>query len=143
MHETILMTVMLGTAAFIAQPFWRRRAASSANGNRQLLSELLEKRDNLLTQIKEVEFDHEVGKISAEDFAEINASYRAEAISVLRRIDMQRGNKAARKRLEAELQTLRAGNHNGRRACSHCGRTIQTSDRYCSNCGRKSENSEV
>jgi type VI protein secretion system component VasK len=51
------------------------------------LAELREDKRRLLRAIKELEFDHEMGKLSDEDFREIGDRYRLRAIEVLRLLD--------------------------------------------------------
>jgi type VI protein secretion system component VasK len=51
------------------------------------LAELREDKRRLLRAIKELEFDHEMGKLSDEDFRQIGDRYRLRAIEVLRLLD--------------------------------------------------------
>lgn len=51
------------------------------------LAELREDKRRLLRAIKELEFDHAMGKLSDEDFREIGDRYRLRAIEVLRLLD--------------------------------------------------------
>jgi hypothetical protein len=51
------------------------------------LAELREDKRRLLRAIKELEFDHAMGKLSDEDFREIGDRYRLRAIEVLRMLD--------------------------------------------------------
>jgi hypothetical protein len=50
-------------------------------------AELREDKRRLLRAIKELEFDHAMGKLSDEDFREIGDRYRLRAIEVLRSLD--------------------------------------------------------
>lgn len=56
-----------------------------ATGRRR--KELEREKTALLKALKELEFDHEMGKISDPDFEEIGGQYRARAIRVLRQLD--------------------------------------------------------
>jgi len=56
-----------------------------ATGRRR--KELEREKTALLKALKELEFDHEMGKISDPDFVEIGGQYRARAIRVLRQLD--------------------------------------------------------
>lgn len=51
------------------------------------LAELREDKRRILRAIKELEFDHAMGKLSDEDFREIGDRYRMRAIEVLRLLD--------------------------------------------------------
>jgi hypothetical protein len=50
--------------------------------------ELLREKRSLLKAIKEIEFDHEMGKLTDNDAGEIVAMYRARAIEVIKAIDV-------------------------------------------------------
>jgi hypothetical protein len=49
--------------------------------------ELERDKRNLLKAIKELEFDHSMGKLSDADFRELTARYRQSAVAVMRRLD--------------------------------------------------------
>ncbi|MFK7986516.1 MAG: zinc ribbon domain-containing protein [Sandaracinaceae bacterium] len=52
---------------------------------------LLAEKETLLTTIKDITFDHEVGKIDEEDFKRMNRVYRGRAKEVLRQLDQDLG----------------------------------------------------
>lgn len=61
---------------------WRR-----ATGGRRQLLELTERKEQLYASIKEMEFDHSLGKISQDDYDTVRVALEAEAVDVLRRLD--------------------------------------------------------
>src|SRR3990172_3046862 len=135
MDEIILILMILATFAYVAWPYWRGQSIIMAGSGNGQLAELIEKRDSLLAQIKEIEFDCEIGKISPEDYAEINSRYRNEAVSLLRRIDTFGGNNRSMLKIETELAQLRAQKKKGVQYCPQCGGSAANSDRFCSACG--------
>ncbi len=136
MNELILIMIMLASVAYISQPYWRKRVVVNSNSINGHMIDLIDKRDCLLAQIKELEFDHEVGKVSAEDFAEINARYRTATINILRRIDSMSGSNPTQK-LEKELRKLRTQRENGMRFCSQCGHSVGRQSHFCPDCGQR------
>ncbi len=70
------------------------------------LEELEREKRAMLKAIKEVEFDHQMGKQSAADAHEIIAVYRARAIEVIKAIDMAQaqGPASARDQIELEIK---------------------------------------
>lgn len=135
MNELVLLMILFATIAYVAQPFWRKQAVVKFRSNNGQLTDLIEKRDGLLAQIKEIEFDHQTGKISAEDFAEINARYRMEAINTLRRIDALQGNNRTTRKLGNERRRMQVQRKNGALFCSQCGKSVGAADRFCVSCG--------
>jgi hypothetical protein len=65
-------------------------------------SKVEEQKRAVLRALKDLEFERGVGKISAEDYAELSAKYRAEAKSLMQSLDDAQG--PARKQVEAELK---------------------------------------
>jgi len=54
------------------------------------LKRLLSLKESLLDAIKEIEFDYATGKLSKDDYEELDGRYRRQAIEVLKRIDRLR-----------------------------------------------------
>ncbi|MFQ5639381.1 MAG: hypothetical protein ACE5IR_15460 [bacterium] len=138
MSELILIMILLATMAYVANPYWQRRTVVKHDSGNGYRADLIDRRDNLLSAIKEIEFDCQTGKISEEDFAEMNAKYRTEAVTVLKQIDALGGNNHASGKLEAELQRLRSQRKvKGVKFCSECGKSISAGDCFCSACGNR------
>lgn len=140
MITVILLAIILASAYYVALPFFRKKTVSQGgsaikNGR---LTDLYARRDNLLAAIKEIEFDREMGKMSVEDFTEMNTRYRREAVAVLKRIDALHGENSGARKHEAELRALRSPQRGRSGAfCSVCSAAIGAQDRFCSNCGQR------
>ena len=80
----------------------RAPAASAAR------AALLHEKDELLAAIRELRFEHELGKVSAADFERLEQRYRARARDVLRELDEQIAPHRARAAALIE-QTLAGG----------------------------------
>jgi len=163
--ETILaLAIALLAAIFISVPFFLR--SRKADGEEyfpdpraERVKELDSRKDSLLSAIKDIEFDHGLGKLSREDFEELHGKYRAEAASILKEIDSIGGAfpgedyddieseiRAERNKflspyddLEIEKEILRAREaawtEGGERFCTKCGSGAGAEDLYCSKCG--------
>ncbi|GAB4518717.1 MAG: hypothetical protein Kow0047_30170 [Anaerolineae bacterium] len=83
----ILMTI--ASVLIVAWPLLKGRSTHEARASAAeiRLQELVARRDALLTAIRDLEFDHAVGKVPDEDFQLINTRLRAEAVGVLQEID--------------------------------------------------------
>ncbi|MDQ3814973.1 MAG: zinc ribbon domain-containing protein [Armatimonadota bacterium] len=91
----ILATVVcLATAYFIAAPLWRGRVGFAPASSDAALPEshdlLLERRDALLRELKDLEFDYKTGKIDDEDYAQMRTATAEAASAVLQRIESSR-----------------------------------------------------
>jgi zinc-ribbon domain len=96
--------------------------------------QLLREKAMTLRSIKELEFDHAMGKVSDADFAAISSNLRARALAlmdVLQRDAEKSGRTPAVK--TPAVQAPRT------RACNGCGTENDTDARFCKNCGRPLE----
>jgi len=89
--------LMLGWAAVLATAWFLGRTALVATASEDDLADLdraggqyedlQAEKKTLLRALKEIEFDHQMGKMSDEDAAQLERYYRSRAIEVLKAID--------------------------------------------------------
>jgi len=143
MSTIALVAIILTTVIFVALPYVRKNAFSVASSTPRngRLADLYGRRDNLLAAIKELEFDRDMGKVSREDFREMNTRYRREAAEVLEQIDSTTGQRRSVRQLEDELRRLRLQQKRaGGVFCSFCGEAVGARDSFCSHCGNRVHN---
>lgn len=150
------LALAAGLAFFISQPLRKMRHAGIAESQ---LDALTAQYESLLTQIRELDFDHATGKVDAADHAPLRARLIAEAADLRRRIDalfeappdartepaddaaVEAAVAARRKRLPRSQTSLDAEVEaaiSARRktlTCSNCGKALQAGDAFCSKCG--------
>jgi hypothetical protein len=144
------LTLAAGLIFFISRPLRKTRRASAAESQLDALSAEYE---SLLTQIRELDFDHATGKVDSADHAPLRARLIAQAADVRRRIDglldttpradaaLEAAIAARRKRrppdktsLDAELESAIAARRKTP-ACPNCGKPLRPGDAFCSRCG--------
>jgi len=114
LHTAITGFLAGGQAGFAAPLSDRARAA-------------LEREKSLvLRSLKELEFDHAMGKVSAADFADISGRLRARAIELMR--DLDRAPAPAHE----DAKAAPAG-----RRCRACEAANDVDARFCKACGAK------
>jgi hypothetical protein len=129
-----------------------------ATGRRR--KELDREKQALLKALKELEFDHEMGKISDGDYAEIGGNYRARAVRVMRQLDATTGDVDYRSLVERDLKHRRnataapkgsadgaAGglepsqgsksDHPAKPRCEKCSTVNDTDAEFCKKCGNR------
>jgi len=89
----------------MARPSARAIIARELASDRADRRVLLEERRRLLRAIKELEFDHALGKLSDEDFAPVRERYQLRAIEVMRALDQ---GQSLHPGLEVMLETMQA-----------------------------------
>jgi rubrerythrin len=162
----LLLAVFVFAALFVARPFLEHRRTMTVSAKEQELSSLMAERDRLISALQELDFDHDLGKIPAEDYPTMRAGLLQSASDVLRRLDtLQPQNNAsadAESRVEAvvaahraetaskpednelsddELEDLLASRRAARKEkatgfCPSCGKPVLRTDRFCPNCGK-------
>ena len=123
-------------------------AGAVVTGKRR--KELEREKQALLKALKELDFDHQMGKVSDKDFADIGSTYRARAIRVMRQLD------DAGRDYEAMIEkdvAARVGKETGDRqpatgsrqpaataamdGCGKCGTRNDSDAEFCKKCGSK------
>ncbi len=104
----------------------------------------------VLRSIKELEFDHAMGKLSEKDFSEMGARLRSRAAGLLRQLDT--GTIGYREQIEREIQQRLAKKSDGQAErvlssrpvngrCGSCGTDNDGDASFCKRCGQRLERS--
>jgi hypothetical protein len=87
-----LAAVLLLLVAATASVFWplraARKGAASAHGDLALQIA----RDAKLGELHDLELDYRLGKLSSDDYEQLNEALRTEAVEILRQIDSEPAN---------------------------------------------------
>ena len=146
-ESLVLISLTIGAAGFAAVCFYRVLAplvAPHADLEQEPLSERLRAdldREKALTlrSIKELEFDHAMGKLSQQDFDQMAGRLRARAIGIMKQLDA--GTTSYRAQVERDLAD-RLGKKPAPaapvqpRPCA-CGVSNDSDARFCKSCGSK------
>lgn len=90
MEFLIALVLVVAVAAFVAVPL-RRAAAPAGSGEDPAEAELADleiRKQAKYREIRDTELDHAAGKLDSDDFARQDAELRADAIAILKRIDV-------------------------------------------------------
>ncbi len=130
MNTGLILLIFLGTLVYVLGPFVfpRIQLTGQISGERsRAVSDLEESRDNLLTIIKDLEFEYEMGKLSEEHFKEMKAQYSRKVIILLKEIDRVQNGKNHPEIIQADSDL--------KEFCPVCDSPSKRSDRFCGNCG--------
>lgn len=91
---TIVWFLVLGALVclFVSSPFWSRRLASETEDPE--IAALEAARESKYREIRDAEMDRESGKLSEDDFRELDAELRREAVDILDRLEALRGKES-------------------------------------------------
>jgi len=123
-------------------------SGAAVTGKRR--KELEREKQALLKALKELDFDHQMGKVSDKDFADIGSTYRARAIRVMRQLDdagrdyeaMIEKEVAERAARETGDRQPATGNRQPTAAadpakCGKCATKNDVDAEFCKKCGNK------
>jgi hypothetical protein len=161
----LILSLAVIVVLYVSQPLLARRPPSTQLGQRQARAEdhqrsaLLADRDRLLLSLHDLDFDHALGKIPAEDYPVQRAALLQSGADVLRQLeemgykeDLQpvtaaAGGNAQRRKdwpvisepddeLEEMIATYRkARQEKSAGFCTNCGKPVRKSDKFCARCG--------
>jgi hypothetical protein len=104
-------------------------------------SALLAEKSTLLVALRDLEAERESGKLSQEDFRELNAQYRQRARNVLQQLDgMLAPHRADAKRLLADAEVAApapAVTAPAAPGCKRCGASNDQDAVFCKKCGSR------
>lgn len=91
-----------------------------------------------LIALRDLEFDHELGVVSDEDYACLRPQMMAQAASALETGQKERAEKISAN-IEAAVRARRQQSQQRRAAaqrfCPQCGNAVDSGDRFCTACG--------
>ncbi len=131
MFEVLGFLLAAVTTFFIAWPFFQKEQVELDFNSTNKIDELLARKAEVYSAVKDIEFDWEMGKLSQDDFHELRDSYKTEAAQLIQRIEqIQSGGKHKKKK-----------SSKAEKFCHECGDKIAADDKFCMNCGAKQNQS--
>lgn len=130
-----ILAMLLLVGAYVARPL-SEPAPSGVGPANPKLSRLQAQRERVLDAIQELDADHALGKVLAEDYRLQRQQLAMQGATVLKRID-ELASTASEPGLEAELEArvAKLKQQQPSDLCSACGTAAVPGDRFCSNCG--------
>jgi rRNA maturation endonuclease Nob1 len=127
MTIAIGVLMMIVSAAFVAAPFFDG-ATLLEPVDAPAPAQLERQKYDAYAAIKEAEFDYQMGKLSAPDFAALREKYATQALAAISALDASH-TAQARQRAARRRPTRIA-------FCPTCGRAVPPRANFCPACGR-------
>jgi hypothetical protein len=140
----ILLLVLIAVIFVITRPFFRLLPESDQKDPDEIQVDRHLEYELVLKHLKDLEFEKQLGKISAVDFEFLRGDYQKQAVELLVLLGepVEAENPDSSLLINSEIEHLVIDRRMQRRErsagfCSKCGKTIQKSDRFCPKCGAK------
>lgn len=157
----LAVTVLIGIYLYV--PFTARARRARASETLEV-SALKAERDRMINSLQELDFDHNLGKIPAEDYPAQRALLLQKGADVLRKLDELTSGAASDSNVESRIEQAAAAvradssatvkpldddylesmiaarrkEHKSKPAgfCPKCGKPVLASDKFCPSCGK-------
>ncbi|HEX9485077.1 MAG TPA: hypothetical protein VF929_10870 [Gemmatimonadaceae bacterium] len=116
----------VGALAFVLYPLF----ADSPTATRPPSAPRMSAERDAVTALREIEFDHETGKLSPADYAALRARYTQQVLDAIRR---DASPSSVDDLAESAISAYRAR----LKECPSCGPRHEPDALYCSSCGRR------
>ena len=132
MNSILIFGLFTIVAAYVAAPLIKKRDGATLVKNDDGFDDLETDKNNLLATIRELEFDYDMGKLSAADFEQLERDYRNRAVALIQKIEEIKNREMddIEDQIRAYRQKLAE-----RMFCKICGAKSNTDDKFCSQCG--------
>lgn len=121
---------------FVVNPLLRGKQEDFQGGIPEDSGSSGDQHTELLLALRDLEFDHQIGKITDEDYATLRTTLIAQTGAALEAQEKREAELDAQ--LEQAIQMRRA-KQSKPQICSWCGTTLEPSDRFCRTCGKPVE----
>jgi len=141
MIDVLIVGIFVGIGYWIVSPFLGSAYSEVLNDSDvdQTLRQLEARKENILSAIKELEFDLNLGKISMEDYEELAAQYTREAVACTREIEELKTSSEREHETKLIAEMAREISNQEKMTdcfCTQCGNPVSSEDRFCSKCGK-------
>lgn len=125
MEYFILSLVLAAVFAYIAYPILKPPREEIVASN--AIELLVAQRDAAYQAIRDLDFDFQLGKLSATDYESLRERQKSQAATVLQKIDALGAAPAVRTAPTREAKMF----------CTNCGTPRESDDKFCRKCGNK------
>lgn len=135
------LEILIGILIFVAVYYYlfaplvsgQPESAQVVRSSADSIENLSLKKEEILLTLKDLEFDHELKKLSDDDFHHIYDETLQEGAQVLRQIDEEK----ARQEKASSVLTPTSQELKAAKFCSECGERLAASAKFCAQCGTK------
>ena len=145
MSEFMIFLLVVVSAGFCYWPFVRRQPMEALSTRDTPLGRVQQRKETLLQNIADLDFEFSMGKLSDEDYNALRATLKSQAAGMMEQIDVLEETDAliGRRPKPAPKASAEASADSGAPAtdksafCSSCGTACTPGASFCSSCGHE------
>jgi hypothetical protein len=108
------------------------------------LDRLQDRKTVIYRNLKDLELDYKIGRLSARDFEQLSADYKSEAAAILQKLDRLQASDNSDGKIEKEIASRKIAlfgsgpkNAAGLLRCPSCGAEVISGKKFCADCGNR------
>ncbi len=138
--------VVIAAGFFTLSPLFRE---SEGNLDIDLLAEteldrLLDRKTVIYHNLRDLEFEYRMGRLSSADFQQLEAGYKNDAAGILQKLDQLNSSENFDEQIGKEVAARKARLYGARSKreresprCPSCGAEIISGKKFCADCGHR------
>jgi hypothetical protein len=138
--------VVILAGFYVLMPLFKE---SKGNLETELLTEteldrLLNRKAVIYSNLKDLEFEYKMGRLSDADFQQLEAGYKNEAAAILQRLDQLENSENPDEAIEKDIALRKsklfdssAKRERDSSRCPSCGANIIPGKKFCADCGHR------
>ena len=139
-----VLTVLAGI--FVLFPLFKK---SDDSPDIELLAEteldrLIERKTAIYGNLKDLAFEYEMGRLSEEDFRQLEADYKTDAAVILQKLEQIGASEHLDESIEKDIASKKnrgsaeaSDSHEKGTKCSSCGAAVIPGKNFCADCGHR------
>ncbi len=133
----IAILIFIAVSGYVWEPVFsaRRRGIQPTLHAGDPLENLSLKKDEILLSLKDLELDHELKKLSDDDFHQIYNETFQEGAEILRQIDVEKKREGAA--IASQAPSSADGSVKPPKFCGECGEKLVATAKFCAQCGAR------
>ncbi len=143
----VVSTVLVAlTGCYVLMPLFREPAG---NLDIELLAEteldrLLDRKSVIYANLRDLELEYKMGRLSEADFRQLEAGYKNDAAIILQRLDQLNASENLDEVIEKDIASRKAKlfapdskRVNDSSRCPSCGAEVIAGKKFCADCGKR------
>jgi hypothetical protein len=127
------LAMLIAAVPFVIQPLTGRKAALKLKPISRR-DKLIQDRSRVMTALRDLDFDHQIGKVAEEDHKALRERLLLEAAGTM--TEIEKDDRELEESIAAR-KAMKISERSADKYCYACGSRLEPEDIYCTHCGSK------